>query len=250
MRVVLTGAAGQIGRELVEEFSGVHDLCLLDCVPVPSYKSIIVDLAQAHSIPKVNPNSEDESLRWSDLFKGADAIIHLAEDPNPGASWDRVLYNNIQATWNVLQAAKEHQVGRVLYASSNFAVRALELELAPACYEPNGPKIRSDAPPRPVTPYGIGKACGEITGRMLVDEKKLSSFVAVRIGWYQPGPPKNEGYYRLELLPHDLRALFRRCVESDFKGYHVVYGISAQKTGPYDLRYTRELLSWEPGQIP
>jgi nucleoside-diphosphate-sugar epimerase len=41
MRVVITGAAGRIGSQVVEELSGMHDLCLLDCRPMPGRKSVL-----------------------------------------------------------------------------------------------------------------------------------------------------------------------------------------------------------------
>jgi len=249
MRVVITGAAGRIGSEIVEELSGSYDLCLLDRNPVHGCESIIADLAQYQARARLSPCREGGPLRWTDAFEGAEIVIHLAEDPNPDAAWQRVLNNNIQATWNVLQTAVRHRVRRVVYASSNWVVKALEWELAPACYEPDGPKIGSDVTPRPITPYGIAKAFGEITGRMLVDEKKLGSFVAVRIGWYTPNPPDNEDYHRLAIGAQDLRSLFRCCVEAEFGEFQVVYGVSAQKISPYDLSYTRRLLSWEPKQL-
>jgi NAD+ dependent glucose-6-phosphate dehydrogenase len=154
-------------------------------------------------------------------------------------------------TLNVMEAAVRHHVPRIVFASSGWAVKALERELAPACYMPDGPKIRSEAQPRPMNSYGIGKACGEITGQMLVDEQKLASFVAVRIGWYPPRPlPMNEDYCRLGITAQDLRGLFRSCVEAEFSGFHVVYGVSAQSSAPYDLSHTRELLCWQPQQQP
>ncbi|MGH7901039.1 MAG: NAD-dependent epimerase/dehydratase family protein, partial [Thermodesulfobacteriota bacterium] len=176
-------------------------------------------------------------------------VIHLAEEPNPQASWETVFHNNIMATWNVFQACAQHRVRRVIYASSNWVVKALELELAPACYEPEGPKIGSGVNPRPVNPYGIGKASGEMIGRILVDEKRLSSFVAIRIGWFTPNPPDNGDYLRRAIGGLDLRNLFRRCVEAEFEGFHIIYGVSAQKISPYDMSYTTRLLSWEPEQF-
>jgi NAD+ dependent glucose-6-phosphate dehydrogenase len=252
MRVVITGAAGKIGREVVDELSKSHELRLIDCTPVPGRTSVIANLAKCHNRTKAGliKTLLFGTPGWWDAFAGAEIVIHLAEDPSSEASWQRVLHNNIQATWNVLQAAVQHQVRRVIYASSSWAVKALELELAPACYLLDGPKIGSEAQPRPKNPYAIGKACAEITGRMFVDERKLDSFVAVRLGWYHPDPPKNEAYRKLGIGAQDLRSLFRRCVEADFSGFHVVYGVSAQPISPYDLSYTRRLLSWEPGDLP
>jgi NAD+ dependent glucose-6-phosphate dehydrogenase len=186
-----------------------------------------------------------------EAFEGANVVLHLAVDQREAVPEQQLLFNNMQMTLNVMEAAVRYHVPRIVFASSAWTVKALEQELAPACYMPDGPKISSEAQPRPMNSYGIGKACGEITGHMLVDQQKLASFVAVRIGWYPPRPlPMNEHYQRLGITAQDLRGLFRSCVEAEFTGFHVVYGVSAQPIAPYDLSHTRRLLSWEPRQTP
>jgi len=85
---------------------------------------------------------------------------------------------------------------------------------------------------------------------MVVAQRKLGSFIAVRIGAFKPNPPKDEENCRLWLGTRDLRRLLLRCIEVETEGFHVVYGVSAQPTAPYDLSYTRHLLSWEPSQLP
>ena len=246
MRAVITGAAGKIGRQLVEEFSGLYELHLLDLNPVPGHDSVFADLANADS--KTESSGEGSASRpvhWSEGFVNADVIIHLAQGPS-----EKGMINSIRMTWNVLQAAVQHRVNRVVYASSNWAVKGLELSMAPGCYAPDGPKIGSDAEPQPRTAYGVAKTCGEMTGRMLVEEQNLDSFIAVRIGCYDPNPQEDEYYHRMGISTRDIRSLFRSCIERPFKGFHVVYGVSAQTTAPYDLSYTRRLLSWEPHLLP
>ena len=151
---------------------------------------------------------------------------------------------------NVIEAAVRHRVPRIVFASSNWAVKAWEREVAPSCYMPDGPKINSDVPPRPITSYGTSKALGEISGRMAVDQGRLGSFVAVRIGSYETAPPEDEERRHRWIGVQDIRGLLRRCVEAEFKGFHVVYGVSAQPTAPYDLSHTRDLLCWQPQQLP
>lgn len=176
-------------------------------------------------------------------------VIHLAGDSRPAASWRRIVRHNIEATHNVFQVAAHYGVPRVVYASSNWAVRFLRAGLGPASWLPSGPKIDSFAPPRPQTPYGISKALGEILGRTFIDEGKLRSFVAIRIGHCAlNGVPETTDttMHNHWIGLKDMGSLTRRCVEADFEGFHVVYGVSGQPESPYDLSHTKELLGWEP----
>jgi len=249
MRVIITGPAGRIGSQIVEELAPSHELRLIDLHPVQGRKSVIADLSRRPVISGWRGWFRTKSSRWSDAFEGAEVVVHLAADPQPLAPWENVLSNNIPGTWNVIEAAARCRVPRVVFASSNWAVKAVEQKLAPDCYLPNGPKIGSEAPPSPITPYGLSKAFGELAGRMFVDEQKLQSFVAVRIGYYDPTPSDDELLRTRWIGSADIRSLLRRRVEAEFDRFQVVYGVSAQPTAPYDLSHTRDLLSWEPSQL-
>ena len=246
MRVIITGAAGRIGKEMVDELSGSHTVLLMDRRPVSGHPSIVADLSVTPGDSRWNRWWNFKACRWQEHFKGTDAVLHLAANPNPKAPWEQVLRDNIQSTWNVMNAAVQYRVPRVVFASSNWAVKALEQDLGPACYSPEGPKIGSETHPRPLTPYGVSKAMGEIIGRKFVDEKKLLAFVAVRIGSYRPTPPRDVVWRNLWIGSYDLRTLLRSCVERKIAGFHVVYGVSAQASAPYDLTHTCELLGWKP----
>jgi nucleoside-diphosphate-sugar epimerase len=249
MRVVITGAAGRIGSQVVEELSASHELLFIDRCPVKGRKSLVADLSQRPTTWGWRNWLGSNSSHWSDTFKEAQIVVHLAATIDPSAPWEKVFPNNIQAMWHVLEAAATYRVPRVVFASSNWAVKAVENELAPSCYDPGGPKIDSETPPSPLTAYGLSKSFGELAGRMLVEEGKLESFVAVRIGNYAPQPSKDTIVRARWIGAEDIRSLFRRCVEADLKGFHVVYAVSAQKTAPYDLSHTRQTLSWSPQQV-
>ena len=249
MRVVITGAAGRIGALMVEELTAKHELLLIDRVAVPQRKSIVANLAATHAGAFGKAWWQFRSRSWMRSFEGADVVLHLAADVRHYAPWNSVLRNNIEATWNVIQVAANYQVPRVIFASSNWAVRGLEQALAPACYQPGGPKIGSADSPQPLGPYGNSKALGELAGRMFVDQGQLRLFIAVRIGAYAPEPNRSDERLRaLWIGSRDIRDLLRRCVESTAEGFHVVYGVSAQPTAPYDLTYTGDFLSWKPRQ--
>jgi nucleoside-diphosphate-sugar epimerase len=214
---------------------------LIDRLPVRGRTSIIADLSQP-------PTCEEKDSAWDRAFCGANAVLHLAGNPLQTASWPEVLDDNIKATWNVLNAAAAHRVAQVVFASSNWVVKGLENELAPDCYLPRGPKIGSDAAPRPVNPYGLSKTLGEIAGRMFVDQGRLQSFVAVRIGYFNPNETNEFSATALWVGADDIRALFSRCVNGGVSGFHVVYAVSAQASAPYDLTHTESVLSWKPAQ--
>jgi nucleoside-diphosphate-sugar epimerase len=250
MRVVITGAAGRIGTQLIDELSASHELRLLDRRAVRDRRIGLADFSQVAPDSGLRRQLRSKRAQWNETFEHADVVVHLAAEINPGAPWEKVLPDNIQGTWNVIDAAARCGVRRVVFASSNWAVKGLERRLAPDCYRPDGAKIGSEASPCPRTPYGLSKAFGESTGRMFVDEGRLHSFVAVRIGAYLPEPPKDKDLLTRWIGPIDIRKLFRRCIEAEFAGFHVVYGVSAQTTSPYNLSHTVQLLSWQPVQTP
>ena len=249
MRVVITGAAGEIGRIITDELSADHELCLIDKTPLSKKPSIVADLAQYTERSYWRPWSKTRRSRWRQAFEGADVVIHLAANSEPLAPWKAVLRDNIEATWNVIETAAHYRVSRVVFASSNWAVKEMERKLAPACYLPCGPKINSDVPPCPATPYGVSKAFGEQVGRTFASDERLQSFLAVRIGHCSTTPREDEELRSLWIGADDMRRLLRRCVEAEVNGFHVVYGVSAQKTAPYDLSHTSQLLSWFPRQL-
>lgn len=248
MRVVITGAAGSIGTQLIDELSTSHDLILLDRRAARDPRIKRADFSRVVPGSGLTRYLLSRRFHWASDFENADVVVHLAAEATPGAPWKKILPDNIQGTWNVIQTAVECRVRRVVFASSNWAVKALEQELAPDCYRPDGPKIDSAAPPFPLTAYGLSKAFGEIAGRMCVDDGTLESFVSVRIGNFQPFPSKEEIVRARWIGVEDIRSVFRRCVEADLKGFHVVYGVSAQKVAPYDLSHTIRALSWLPRQ--
>ncbi len=248
-RVMVTGAAGRIGREMIDELRDAYELCLVDRRRIDQAASVTADLSRTqwrvrrpHRLRRI----KGPLPRWEKALRGVSAVLHLAAEPSPGASWAEVARHNIQATGNLMDAVKRHQVEKVVFASSHRVMLGLVHERAPDCYRPDGPKITSDDLPRPISPYGISKIAGELIGRVAVERHGLRSFVAVRIGSFRPEPSLHDDTRHTWVSPRDLRRLLRRCLEADLPGFHVVYGISAQASSPYDLRPTHELFGWAP----
>jgi nucleoside-diphosphate-sugar epimerase len=245
VRVVITGAAGRIGREMVEELSVSHELRLVDRVPVSGRSGVIADLGRPPSVWWRRLASLRSQSGWERALEGADVILHLAADARPRAPVESVLADNVRATWNVLEGAARCGVRRVIFASSCRWVLGLDPDTAP---DWDTVQIDSTSPPRPRTPYGLSKAWGELATRMYVETGRLHSAVAVRIGAFNEREPTDPEIRRLWVRPQDLRSVLRRCTEVEFEGFHVVYAVSREAAGPFDLSGMRELLGWEPGK--
>ncbi len=89
MRVVVTGAAGQIGTEVVKELSQSHQLCLIDLRRVNGQDSIVADLARRPVTARFWRWLKPRSARWSDALKGAQVVVHLAANIDPAAPWEK-----------------------------------------------------------------------------------------------------------------------------------------------------------------
>jgi NAD+ dependent glucose-6-phosphate dehydrogenase len=245
VRVVITGAAGRIGWHVVDELSDSHELRLVDRKPVPGRDTTVGDLSVGGLRRRRWLRWRSPTQGWERAFEGAEIVVHLAGNPSPQAAWASVLRHNIGATWNVLEAAARHGARRVILASTCRWTLGLDPEA-----RTNWDELHVDAatPPRPRTPYGLSKVCAEAAGRLFVDTGRLPSGVAVRIGAFSAAPSPDSETRRLWLRPSDLRTLVRRCVEAEFSGFHIVYGISREAAAPFDLSRELSLLGWEPAE--
>lgn len=115
-------------------------------------------------------------------FSGADAVVHLAGVPDPGASWAELLPANVVGAHHVAQAAIDCGVRRLVLASSLQAVSG----------HPDGRQTRPGDAPRPANLYGVTKAWAEALGAW-VTATSSTSVVALRIGFFATSPPAGNG---------------------------------------------------------
>jgi UDP-glucose 4-epimerase len=157
--VVCTGGAGRLGRYVTDDLAGRCALTVLDLKPphradVRHVEASITDYA---------------ALKRA--FAGQDAIVHLAAIPNPRtAPADVTFHTNVQGTWNVLQAAEDAGVRRVVVASSDAA---LGLDYNPPGYGPQYLPIDEDHPLRPIEFYSLSKEVTETMCRGYANRGKL-----------------------------------------------------------------------------
>ena len=99
-RIVLTGAGGNVGREVLGAFDDEHNLAPFTHSEHDDIDSEILDITNA-----------DEVVQELDDF---DVMIHLAEASSPDDDWEMVTETNIHGMKHVLDAAVENGIDRVV----------------------------------------------------------------------------------------------------------------------------------------
>lgn len=204
-RLLLTGAAGGLGRVLREHLKPfARTLRLSD---------------RADMAPACGPEEEVQVCDLSDkqsvdaLVAGCDAIVHLG-----GISVERpfeeILEANIRGVFHLYEAARRHGVKRVVFASSNHVIgfyRQTEF-------------LDHQAPHRPDGYYGLSKAFGEDLSRFYFDRYGIET-VCIRIGSSFP-EPRDHRMLHTWLSYGDLTELVRCALFAPEVGHAVVYGVS------------------------
>jgi uronate dehydrogenase len=215
-RVLITGAAGTIGRTLRQGLQGrFRALRLFDRVPLgPANPGEELVTADIRDLAAVNAAVAD-----------VDGIVHLAGIPHED-TFERILQTNVVGTFNVFEAARRQGCPRVVVASSLHVTGFYDATQ----------RISPEVPVRPDSFYGVGKACGENLGRLYADKHGLE-VVCVRIGTFaeQPTTPRHLSTW---LSPRDAVELFYRSLVAPEVGFTVVYGASANQRS-----------WWDPGPI-
>jgi UDP-glucose 4-epimerase len=149
---VVTGGAGFIGSHITESLlQDRHEVTIIDNFSESSSR-VIEAIAKADNLTIIRDDIGNLPMLLRE-FEGADGIFHEAAISSvPRSISDPLKTNttNITGTLNVLLAAKEARVRKVVLASSS------------AVYgdEPTLPK-REDMIPCPRSPYAVSKLTGE-----------------------------------------------------------------------------------------
>lgn len=139
MDIAVFGASGFVGRNLLDELADTdHRVLACDVEPLesdaPNVEFREVDLTDEASVDSV--------------VEGVDAVVHFAAHPLPASTENPKLNAevNIVGTLNVLDAAREHDVEKVVFSSASSLVG--EVEQVP---------VPEDHPASPQSPYGVAK---------------------------------------------------------------------------------------------
>lgn len=226
MKVLITGAAGNIGSVLVKGLRDKYHIRGFDRVEMPDLEDQIVgDVANFDTMLKTT--------------EGIEAVIHLAAIPSGATPWEEILPNNIIGTYNVFEASRQNGVRRIAFASRAGVLSPYPREL-----------IRTaDMVPRPDSYYSISKVFGENLGFMYSSRFGME-VVCVRIGNFPPSGkyPKDTQVSSMgSFLSHrDAVHLFEQCIIQPGIQYEIVFGVSNNSPCRYDLDYARKILGYQP----
>ena len=147
-KVVITGGSGRLGQLAISHLlQHGYEALSLDIVP-PRERlcdSWLCDLRRSGDL--------------YEAFRGADAVIHLGAYQAPNLAPDcETFSNNVTATYNVLKAAVDLGVPRVVCASS---IAAYGFLYAPKIWAPDYLPLDEAYPCRPQDSYALSKVFGE-----------------------------------------------------------------------------------------
>jgi len=226
-KVVVTGGSGRLGQFVIRDLlANGYQVLSLDRVP-PREKLCASWLADLR--------------RSGDLFealKDTYGIIHLGAYQAPDLAPDsETLSNNVSATYNVLSAAADMGVKKVVIASSTAAFGFI---YATKLWAPDYLPLDENHPSKPQDSYGLSKVLGEqIADSIVTLHKDMTisslrfpgvnfdlSYESFRERWRNPRS-RASGFWTY-IDARDAATTCRLALEAKFKG-HQVFIASAPK---------------------
>ena len=219
-KVVVTGGSGRLGQFVIRELlARRYQVLSLDRV-LPREKlcvSWLVDLCQ--------PGDLFEALR--DAF----GVVHLGAYQAPNLAPDaETLSNNVTATYNVLRAAADMGVKKIVMASSTAAFGFI---YATRLWAPEYLPLDERHPSKPQDSYGLSKVLGEqIADSMVSVHPELTvsslrfpgvnfdlSYESFRERWRNPRS-RTSGFWTY-IDARDAATTCRLALEAKFHGHEV-----------------------------
>lgn len=230
MNILLTGAAGLIGRKLTQALEKEHALRLGDVVPIPDPRWLPLDVTR--------------SDQAASAMQGIEAVVHLAIASGHEGEFEDHTFNqqrfdvNVKGTYNVLAAARQAGVRRFVYISSLMVVWGY----------PAPERVAGDAPARPVGTYALTKLFGELLCEQFARGSGLE-VVCLRIA--KPVDIDDPGSKAREIRPQwiafpDLVEACRRAVLAEPIKYEIVTIVGESSRRRWDLSRAERVLGYRP----
>lgn len=222
-RLLMTGAAGGVGKAIRGKLAPLADIVRL---------SDRQDLEDAAAHEEIVYCELTDKAAVDALVEGCDGIVHLGGQ-SVEADWETVRDSNIEGLYNLYEAARKHNVGRILFASSNHVIG----------YYPQSQLLNAQTPPRPDGLYGVSKAFGEALASLYHDKFGIETAI-VRIGSCFP-EPFDHRMLATWLHEDDFVSLIDCMFEASRLGCPIIYGMSDNDVVWWDNSQVA-YLGWKP----
>lgn len=203
-KIMITGAAGNLGRQLREHLAQFAD------------ERVLMDraeMAAAGAGETVVQCDLTEADVIAEHMEGVDVVVHFGGAPLEH-TFETILNSNIVGSYNIYEGARKAGVKRVVYASSIHAVG----------YHQRESVIDTDCDHRPDSMYGVSKCFVEDLARYYFDKYGIES-VCLRINSSFP-EPLDRRMLGTWLSYRDCCKLVERSILAPRVGFTVAYGIS------------------------
>jgi UDP-glucose 4-epimerase len=192
---VVTGGAGFIGSAIVRRLlaEGASKVVVIDNL-LTGHEKNLEEVRRSIDFERADIRNYEEI---APLLRGAAVVFHQAAIPSVPRSIDEPIPShecNIDGTFNVLLAAKEGGVGRVVYAASSSAYGDT----------PILPKVETMAP-QPKSPYALQKLVGEYYCNVFASAYGLETVAIRYFNVYGPRQDPTSAY-------SGVLSIFMKCV--------------------------------------
>ena len=221
-RVLLTGAAGNLGRELRQRLAGRFPVLRL---------SDIADMAPAGPGEEVVRCDLSDANAVAELCRDVDVILHFG-GRSTEAGWETVLPANIIGAINLWEGARQAGVKRIVFASSNHVIGLHR----------RSERIDHRAMAAPDCRYGLSKAFGEDLAALYAYKHGVSA-LCIRIGssYAEPADARQLATW---MSFGDLVRMIEVGLTADYV-YEIVYGVSDNSRSFWD-NSNAERLGYRP----
>ncbi len=203
-RLLLTGAAGNLGRELRPRLKAYCETLRLSDreavgVAKPGEEVVLAAL-------------EDKAAVLA-LLKDVDAVVHMG-GVSTEKTWESILDANIVGMVHLYEAARANSVKRIVFASSNHVTGFYRQDEV----------ITPQQPVRPDGFYGLSKAFGENLAQLYWNKHGIET-VSMRIGTAF-AEPVDRRMLATWMSFDDTERLIVAALTAPIVGHTVIYGMS------------------------
>ena len=251
-RVLLTGALGAIGSQLVPALREAYDLRMVDVKDTDRQGQRLEGVEHFDLV-------ESSDAEMTDLFSAFDAIVHcgyLRPVGEPSYASER---RNVDLMERIYRLAMAAGVKRIVAASTNQASKWYEQPW----YAGRIDRVTPDDYPRPDTFYGWAKvayeslgflyACGSLGRRLEVVQIRIVAPREIDAAAFEDRPLRHylrdiTGY----ISQRDLQQLFLRSVDAESINdpygvpFQIFYGVSDNARTFWSITNAREVVGYAP----